>query len=45
VLGAKNNARINLKIIEPEGREGREPKEVKEIKSTEPAEEKATKVV
>lgn len=45
VLGAKKNARINLKIIEPEGREGRETKEVKEIKSAELAEEKATKVV
>lgn len=45
VLGAKNNARVNLKIIEPEG--GREAR-VSEEKGAEPAketkEEKATKL-
>ncbi|MCL5093895.1 MAG: KH domain-containing protein [Patescibacteria group bacterium] len=30
VLGAKNNARVNLKIIEPEGGEGEAPKEAAE---------------
>jgi len=39
VLGAKNNARVNLKIVEPEG--GREVK-VSEEKSSK--EEKATKL-
>lgn len=46
VLGAKNNARVNLKIIEPEG--GREVKvsEEKEEKAEKPLEEgKATEVV
>ncbi|MCJ7804702.1 KH domain-containing protein, partial [Patescibacteria group bacterium] len=45
VLGAKNNARVNLKIVEPEG--GRvEPEGGREVKTTEekaPKEEKATK--
>jgi len=46
VLGAKNNARVNLKIIEPEG--GREVKiaSEKEEKSPKPLEEgQATEVV
>jgi len=46
VLGAKNNARVNLKIIEPEN--GREVKIVdeKEEKSSKPLEEgQATEVV
>lgn len=47
VLGAKNDARVNLKIVEPEGAEAREPKakqaeeegEVEPVESTEaPAE-------
>jgi uncharacterized protein len=53
VLGAKNNARVNLKIVEPEGREGAAPKaeaksEAIETEEKEPAEEKeekATEVV
>ncbi|NIM46800.1 MAG: KH domain-containing protein [Candidatus Aenigmarchaeota archaeon] len=32
VLGAKNDARINLKVIEPEGGAASKPKEVKEEK-------------
>lgn len=47
VLGAKNNARVNLKIVEPEG-SGREVKlaEEKEEKGSKPLEEgKATEVV
>ncbi|MFY9484615.1 MAG: KH domain-containing protein [Patescibacteria group bacterium] len=35
VLGAKNNARVNLKILEPEGAEPRPPR----VKSEEPKEE------
>lgn len=44
VLGAKNNARINLKITEPEG-SVRPVKEVKEEKEKETKEEKATEIV
>lgn len=54
VLGAKNDARVNLKIVEPEGSEVREPaakaaEEEGEVEATEaeateeaPAEEEAT---
>ena len=44
VLGAKNNARVNLKIVEPEG--GREVKATEEKSSEEKSskEEKATKL-
>src|SRR3990167_5983585 len=44
VLGAKNNARVNLKIIEPEGgREARVPEEKTEDKDSKTLEEgKAT---
>ena len=47
VLGAKNNARVNLKIIEPEGgREANLPDEKTEEKASKPLEEgKATEVV
>jgi len=48
VLGAKNNARVNLKIVEPEGgREVRVPDEKpsKEEKATKLEEGKATEVV
>ena len=51
VLGAKNNARVNLKIIEPEGGKGsktstEEPKEKAEKAEDKPLEEgKATEVV
>src|SRR3972149_1519402 len=38
VLGAKNNARVNLKIIEPEG--GKEVKVAAETETAAPAEEK-----
>lgn len=49
VLGAKNNARLNLKIAEPEGSEKPTPKKednsekVEEVEEIE--EEKATKIV
>ncbi|AKM82555.1 TPA: KH domain-containing protein [Candidatus Berkelbacteria bacterium] len=39
VLGAKNNARVNLKIIEPEG--GKEVKATEETPAESPAEEKS----
>ncbi|HLB95856.1 MAG TPA: KH domain-containing protein [Patescibacteria group bacterium] len=50
VLGAKNNARVNLKIIEPEGgREVKVPEEKPEAKEEKPSktleEGKATEVV
>jgi len=38
VVGARNNARVNLKISEPEG--GRKPKEEKKEKKEEKVEEK-----
>ncbi len=44
VLGAKNNARVNLKIVEPEGgREARVPEE-KPSEEKSSKEEKATKL-
>ncbi len=45
VLGAKNNARLNLKIAEPEG--GKVPSETKNEDVTEPeeTEENATQIV
>ncbi|MEI8061213.1 MAG: KH domain-containing protein [Candidatus Berkelbacteria bacterium] len=42
VFGAKNNARINLKIVEPEGSERPERKSDEEVAA--PAEEKAEEV-
>lgn len=47
VLGAKNNARVNLKIVEPEGgREAKVPAEEKSEKAEKTLEEgKATEVV
>lgn len=54
VLGAKNNARVNLKIVEPEGREekapeeatgGKEPLDDARGEEKEVPEEKATEVV
>ena len=53
VLGAKNNARVNLKIVEPEGREAKVPAETTSEESVEKTqdeekeipEEKATEVV
>ncbi len=47
VFGAKNNARINLKIVEPEGSVRPERKEVDEVpaeKAEEPKEEKSEDV-
>ncbi len=44
VLGAKNNARVNLKITEPEGSERPAPKADKPVEET-PEEEKATQIV
>lgn len=44
VLGAKNNARLNLKIVEPEGGKGERPSKDKE-EEKEDKEEKATKIV
>jgi hypothetical protein len=44
VLGAKNNARVNLKIIEPTGREVKVPEEKGKAK-TEKKEEKGTEIV
>ena len=41
VFGAKNNARINLKIVEPEGSERPEKKEYSDEPKEEVAEEKA----
>lgn len=43
VLGAKNDARINLKIIEPEG--GEAPKKSEPVEESEPAEENNDEVV
>ena len=43
VLGAKNNARINLKIVEPEGSERPPRKEYSEDKSEKKTEEKSDK--
>jgi hypothetical protein len=40
VLGAKNNARVNLKIVEPEG--GEKPAKVEDEQEEEVEEEKAT---
>jgi hypothetical protein len=39
VIGARNNARVNLKINEPEGSERppREPRESREVREAEPA--------
>lgn len=39
VIGARNNARVNLKINEPEGSERppREPRESREVREVEPA--------
>jgi len=45
VLGAKNNARINLKIVEPEGSERPPRKEYSEDKDDEKAEEKTEEKV
>ena len=46
VLGAKNNARVNLKIVEPEGGRAVKIPEDKEEKTEKPLEEgKATEVV
>jgi len=46
VLGAKNNARVNLKIVEPEGGRAVKIPEDKEEKAEKPLEEgKATEVV
>lgn len=53
VIGARNNARVNLKINEPEGserpvrepresRESREPRETREVSPEKPPEEKKT---
>ncbi|MDD3481047.1 MAG: KH domain-containing protein [Patescibacteria group bacterium] len=39
VLGAKNDARVNLKIVEPEGSEAPVKEEKKEEKTEEPKEE------
>lgn len=40
VLGAKNNARVNLKIVEPEGgREVKAPAEKAEVSAEKPVEE------
>ena len=45
VLGAKNNARVNLKIVEPEGgREAKVPSEEKSSEEKSSKEEKATKL-
>ncbi|MGA2667027.1 MAG: KH domain-containing protein [Patescibacteria group bacterium] len=44
VLGAKNNARVNLKIVEPEGREAK-VSESNEAKEEKLEEGKATEVV
>ena len=35
VLGAKNNARVNLKIIEPEGGRGPAPRAEEQVEKTE----------
>lgn len=43
VLGAKNNARVNLKIVEPEG--GKVAKTEKEEKTEKETEEAATEVM
>lgn len=40
VLGAKNNARVNLKIVEPEGGAGRPRTDEKATKEDEPVKEK-----
>jgi len=40
VIGARHNARVNLKINEPEGREPREPREPRREYDTAPAEPK-----
>lgn len=50
VLGAKNNARVNLKILEPSGKEIKVPEEKASSKEAQPAEEaasesKATEVI
>lgn len=46
VLGAKNNARVNLKILEPEGAEPREPRAPRQPKEEKaPSQENATEVV
>lgn len=46
VMGAKNNARINLKITEPEGSERKPMKSIDENETeTETKEENATKIV
>lgn len=50
VLGAKNNARVNLKILEPEGSEAKPVKQEKAVgepeeKATKEPEEQATEVV
>ncbi len=39
VLGAKNDSRINLKIVEPEGGEPRPPREEEKVKEAEPVTE------
>jgi len=43
VLGAKNDARINLKIVEPEGEAGRKPEKKEEIDDEVVEEEKTEK--
>jgi len=43
VLGAKNNARVNLKIVEPEGSERYEKPEVAKTEETEEKPEKVEK--
>lgn len=45
VLGAKNNARVNLKITEPEGGEVRIPNEAKDEGVSEPVTENATEIL
>ena len=39
VIGSKNNARVNLKIIEPDGSETRAPQDETPVAETAPAEE------
>jgi predicted RNA-binding protein YlqC (UPF0109 family) len=45
VLGAKNDARVNLKIVEPEGAEPREPREPREADQEHDAAPEATEEV
>ncbi|NCN24836.1 RNA-binding protein [Candidatus Berkelbacteria bacterium CG_4_9_14_3_um_filter_39_23] len=45
VMGAKSNARINLKILEPEGSERPQRRISEDDSTTTPLEEKATEVV